>query len=168
MNDHRDSAAGLGEPPEVPLRVSLTIRQWIGLPLIAAIPLLAILGLFGERAADVTAHSASLSVRVTYPVRFRYRQVQQLRVTVRNNSPATLDTVLVSFDTAYISRFSNVRFDPSPIAAFVVPIRRLAPGAVGDAFAEVYGEQYGRNRGRIVVTTRGDSVVIPVSTFVFP
>lgn len=158
-------------PPEAPKsdgRISLTAKQVVGLPLLAAVPLLALLGVFGERAATAVARSNAVEVTVTYPARFRYRQVEPLRVAVRNTSANTLDTVLVSFDTAYIARFSSVRFDPAVTSAFVVPVSHLAAGASGLVSVELWGEQYGRHGGRIVVTARGDSLSVPISTFVFP
>lgn len=168
MTDKEDRASGPSQAPPVSPHVSLSLRQWIGLPLIAAVPILTILGVFGERATQVSARSIALDVHVTYPVRFRYRQVQSLRVSVRNVSPDTLDSVSVSFDTAYIQRFSSVRFDPAIFSAYVARISKLAPGSTGSVFVELWGEQYGRHLGRVTITTRGDSVDIPLSTFVFP
>ena len=156
------------QAPELGGRISLTARQVLGLPLLAAVPLLAVLGVFGERATTAVARSAVTEVTVTYPSRFRYRQVQPLRVTVRNRSATTIDTVFVSFDTAYIARFSSVRFDPAVTSAFVVPVARLGPGVAALVSAELWGEAYGRHRGRVVVSTKGDSLSIPISTIVFP
>ena len=160
-----------GGPPEAPktvARISLTAKQVIGLPLIAAVPLLALFGVFGERATTAVARSSTIEVTVTYPARFRYRQVQPLRVAVRNTSPRSIDTAFVSFDTAYIARFSSVRFDPAVRSAFVVPATDIAPGATALVSVELWGEHYGNHRGRVVVAAKGDSVAVPLSTFVFP
>jgi hypothetical protein len=164
------SGADDGPPPapKTDARISLTTKQVLGLPLIAAVPLLAMLGVFGERATTTVVRSAAVDVAVTFPARFRYRQVQALRVSVRNTSARPFDTVFVSFDTAYIARFSSVRFDPAVTSAFVVPMSHLAAGASGLVSVELWGEQYGRHRGRVVVTANGDSVSVPISTFVFP
>jgi hypothetical protein len=166
------SASGADDgPPAVPktdARISLTTKQVLGLPLIAAVPLLALLGVFGERATTTVVRSNAVEVTATFPARFRYRQIQALRVSVRNTSPRPLDIVFVSFDTAYIARFSSVRFDPAVTSAFVVPISHLAAGASGLVSVELWGEQYGRHRGRVVVTAGSDSVSIPISSFVFP
>jgi hypothetical protein len=156
------------DPPWVERHVVLTVKQRIGVPFIAAVPLLALLGVFGESSNTASVRSASLEVRASYPARFRYRQVQALRVDVRNISHVLLDTVKVSVDTAYVSRFSSVRFDPAPSAAYVVPLTHLRPGEHGLMSVELWGEQYGRHRGRITVSAAGDSVAISISTFVFP
>jgi hypothetical protein len=156
------------EPPSLRPSVVLTAKQWIGLPFIMAIPLLAALGTFGESTSTATIHSASLSVSVSYPARFRYRQIQALRVRVRNTSPAVLDTVLVSFDTAYVTRFSSVRFDPAPTSAYVISVVHLMPGAEQLVSVELWGEEYGRHHGIIAASARADTARVPIATFVFP
>jgi hypothetical protein len=168
VKSHREQAPRPTDPPTVERHVVLTAKQRIGVPFIAAVPLLALLGVFGESSNTVSVRSASFEVRASYPARFRYRQIQALRVDVRNISRLPLDTVKVSVDTAYVSRFSSVRFDPAPTAAYVVPVTHLRPGEHGLVSAELWGEQYGRHRGRIAVTALGDSVAISISTFVFP
>src|SRR5881275_2111873 len=104
------------EPPRAPAitrRLALTRKQLIGLPLLAAIPILTLFGVFGEQQSSLHAASRSVDMRVRYPTRFRYRQIQSLEVTVRNTSDQTIDTISVSLDTAYISGFSSVRIDPA-------------------------------------------------------
>lgn len=167
MGDPVTSPAPPSPPRRTP-RVVLTTMQWIALPIIAAFPVLAAFGVFGERSSTASASSRTVDVRAAYPARFRYRQIQPLRVTVRNRSRQVLDTVFVSFDTGYISKFSSVRFDPPLHAAYVVPLTNLTPDATGLVAVELWGEQYGRHRGRIVVRTGADSVAIPMSTLVFP
>ena len=114
-------------PPATAPRLSLTLKQYLGLPLIAAIPVLTLFGAFGESRESVRVASATLEMTVHYPSRFRYRQIQSLDVTVRNRSARTLDTVTVSLDTAYIARFSSVRIEPTPREAYVVKLTDLEP-----------------------------------------
>ena len=171
MSPPPGSPAGPDRPPEAPeieRRISLTAKQRMGLPLLAAVPLLALLGLLGEQSRTVHAASASFTVDVTYPLRFRYRQIQPLRVSVRNTWRDTIDTARVSFDTAYISRFSSVRFDPSVTSAYVVPITHLTPLASGLASVELWGERYGMHHGTITVSTSTESITVGIATFVFP
>ncbi|HTD83533.1 MAG TPA: hypothetical protein VK648_07045, partial [Gemmatimonadaceae bacterium] len=112
----------LPQPPSIQPRLRLGRKQWIGFPIMLTVPILALLGLFGERTALARARSATLDVAVSYPERFRYRQVQPLHLTVRNLSTQPLDTITVSFDTAYISRFSSVRFDPPTKRAYAIEL----------------------------------------------
>jgi hypothetical protein len=159
------------EPPLAPTierRLDLTWRQRIGLPLIAAIPLLALFGLFGERSATIHTSSAALELRVTYPERFRYRQSQRLEIVVRNIARRSIDTIHVSIDTAYLSRFSTVHIEPAPRTSFVVDVTNVSPGESRLIAVELSGDRYGRHGGRISAATSEDSVVIPIRTFVFP
>ena len=158
------------KPPAAPktaTRISLTAKQIVGIPLIAAVPLLAVLGVFGERATTTVVRSGNIEASVTFPTRIRYRQVESLHVEIRNMSRDSIDA-LVRFDTAYVTRFSSVHFEPALSSAYVVPVTRLAPGASGLVSVEFSGDQYGRHRGNIIVVANGDSVSVPIATVVFP
>lgn len=155
-------------PPQTRRRIALTRKQRIGIPLMTLIPLLALLGAFGERSATLEAASASLAVSVQYPVRFRYRQTEPIEIAVRNLSSRILDTIDVSLDTAYITRFANVRITPEPRRAFTVELTGVKPGEQRLVAADLEGEHYGRHHGRIVVSVPNDSITVIVRTLVFP
>ena len=159
---------GPSAPPPTTRRLALTRKQQLGLPLLALIPILTLFGFFGERGATVHGSSAAIAMSVRYPERFRYRQVQPLEITVRNSSSHPIDTIEVSLDTAYITRFSSVRIVPDPDRAFVVRLIAVRPGESRLVAGELWGEQYGRHRGRIVVRTPNDSAAVIVQTLVFP
>ena len=161
-------SVGPSSPPQIRRQFALTRKQRIGIPLLTLVPLLALFGFFGERAATVSVTSASLAVSVRYPERFRYRQVQPLEVSVRNRSARVLDSVDVALDTAYLTRFSSVRITPSPRTAFTVTLLGLAPGEQRLVSAELWGQEYGRHRGHITVSTLNDSAVVAIRTLVFP
>lgn len=165
-----NEAAGARPPaaPSIIRRIALTRKQWIGIPILAAIPVLTLLGVFGERAATTRASSRSLALVVRYPERFRYRQLQPLHVTIRNVSNRVLDTVWVWLDTSYVSRFSSVRIDPAPRSAFVVPLAMVAPGESRLVAAELWGEQYGVHHGLIMARSTSESVSVAIRTVVFP
>jgi hypothetical protein len=158
----------LPRPPSIPPRLQLSRKQWIGFPIILAVPIIALFGLFGERTALARVKSASLEVAASYPERFRYRQVQPLHLSVRNVSTQTLDTITVSFDTAYISRFSSVRFDPPAKKAYAVELTNVKPMESRFVAVELWGQDYGMHRGTIVARAGTDSAVMRVKTFVFP
>jgi hypothetical protein len=167
----RPQRAGQRQPPEPPhsaRRIALTRKQWLGLPLIMLVPILTLFGVFGEHHSEIQLRTRSISAFVRYPDRFRYRQIQRLDIALRNTSTRTIDTLRVSFDTAYISRFSSVRIVPSPSSAFVVDLLGVAPGETRLITGELWGEQYGLHRGRIVASSGSDSAMVEISTFVFP
>jgi hypothetical protein len=53
-------------PPEIQRKLAFYPYQIIGLVMILAVPLLAVLGVFGETFAEVTASNSNLAVQVTY------------------------------------------------------------------------------------------------------
>lgn len=165
MDLHASEPAG---PPPTAPRLSFTRKQYLGLPLLAAIPVLTLLGAFGESRASVRAASPALEMTVRYPSRFRYRQVQSLDVTVRNVSQRILDTVTLSLDTAYITRFSSVRIVPAPSDAYVVKLVDVKPMESRLVSAELWGERYGSHEGKITVATHSDTVSTLIRTIVFP
>ena len=156
------------EPPAVTPRFAFTRKQYIGIPLLAAIPVLTLLGVFGEKRQAARATSRSFEMRIEYPSRFRYRQVQPLDITITNVSPNTLDTVTVSLDTAYITRFSSVRISPPPAKNFVVALSDVRPQESRLIHAELWGERYGSHRAEIIGAASADTVRKQIHTFVFP
>jgi hypothetical protein len=155
-------------PPTVRRRLALTRKQKLGLPVIIAIPILTLLGVFGEHRGETHATSRSIGVEIRYPDRFRYRQVESLDIMVWNRTGSEIDTIQVWIDTAYVTRFSSVRIEPEPIGAFSIDLLHVKPGESRLVTAELWGERYGRHRGQIIVSTHRDTATAVISTFVFP
>jgi hypothetical protein len=166
----RDGPRSIGPlaPPQTRRRIAFTGKQRIGIPILTLIPLLALFGVFGERSTRIEARSASLAVSVQYPVRFRYRQTEPLEIAVRNLSPRVTDTILVSLDTAYLTRFADVRITPEPTSAFMVQLIGVKPGEQRLVVAELQGERYGRHQGSLVISVPNDSIRVTLRTLVFP
>ena len=130
--------------------------------------MLALFGMFGARHASVHAASAFVDLRVSYPTRFRYRQLQPLNVSVRNLSDRVLDTISVSFDTAYMSRFVSVKVEPVTVGAYTVNLLGVKPSESRLVSVELWGQDYGRHRGRVVARDGADSAIASFTTTVFP
>jgi hypothetical protein len=157
------SATEVGAPHWV-----LTRKQWIGLPILAIITLLAVFGTFGERIVTVTTATHSLGVTVSYPERFRYGQTERLQIAVTNRSARTLDSVVVSLDTAYLSRFVDVRVKPEPSAAHDVLLERVLPGETRRVDLEVTGDRYWRHSASLGVAIGDERATVHFSSLVFP
>lgn len=155
-------------PPTTHPRIRIRTQQLVGLILLAAIPVLAVLGVFGEKTGEARAETSELELRVRYPARLRYKTLHPLEVHVRNLSDRPLDRVTVRFADAYISQFSNVQFMPSVNKAFEVELRDVQPGEERLVSAELQAERYGRHSGTVTATTGPTSVTAPLQTFTFP
>lgn len=155
--------------PEIERSFRLHAWQWVAIPLIMLVPALALLGVFGESWDTTGAATADLEVELRFPSRFRYKQLNEMHAFVRNVSGRRLDTVTVSFDTTYISRFSTVIFTPSAVRAYEVELTGVSPGEQRLISVELQGEKYGRHTGAIAAWgTTTDTVSASVSTFIFP
>lgn len=157
------------EPPEIRRRLTLHRLQMVGVPLLALIPLLAMLGVFGETREQVDAAGTDLAIAIEYPTRFRYKTIDPIRVAVTNRTAVELDTVTVLFDVEYLSRFSTPLFIPAATDAYVVPLSSVRPGETRHVYVEIQAETYWRHEGWVAATTGGaDTVRVPLATIVFP
>lgn len=158
------------QPPELDRSLNLPGSQIAGVLAFALIVLLAGFGFFGEtRATSSSSGSAALDLKVDYPARFRYKQVNPLQVFVTNRSATLLDTVTVVFDTAYIAPFSNVSFTPAAARAWEVELTGLRAGETRRIEVGLQGERYGRHTGHIsAYSSSSDTASAKVSTIIFP
>jgi hypothetical protein len=156
------------EAPELPRRVHLYGAQWIGLPLLFILPVLALLGVFGEAREEVRAAAGGLELTVDHPSRLRAGQPTELTVRLRNLADRRLDSVSVRWDTAYLHRFARLDLlpgqegDPPGTVA-------LEPGAEWTVRLELEGGALWSHRGSVAATVRESEVArVRVGTFVFP
>lgn len=155
--------------PEIVRKFKLYRHQWVGIPLMMSIPVLALLGVFGESWDTARAASAQLEIELRYPTRFRYKQLNEMDVYVTNTSAQRLDTVTVAFDTMYTSRFSTVTFLPDASEAYAVELLAIEPGERRLIRVELQAERYWRHTGDVAAwAIGGDTARIPVSTIIFP
>lgn len=158
------------QAPDAPRHVLLHGYQWVGIPLLFLVPVLALVGVFGETSEHVEAVGGGLRLEVAYADRYRYKQINPVEAWVENRSGARLDTVVVAFDEAYARQFSTLMFIPSPVEPFEVELYDLAPGERRLVWAELQAERYGRHTGalRAYVPGRRDTAAVVLSTLVFP
>jgi hypothetical protein len=162
-------AADPPRPPELPRLVRFYWYQWVGAAVSVLIVGLALLGVFGERVAETRVAGGALELRVEYPSRFRYQQVNTIQVWVTNQGGEPLDTVTVSFSRPYLLQFSNLTILPSPERPFDVPLTNLEPGATRLVRAEIQADHYGKHAGWIAATAgKVDTVRVELSTIVYP
>jgi hypothetical protein len=156
-------------------RLRLSLAQWLGLPLLLAVPCLALLSVFGERSAVVEGSSAELVVRVDYPSRLRLGVHGALTVEVTNRGARALAGAEVAFSRSYLDAFREVALEPAVLELrrdwTVVGLPPLLPGDVGVVSVRLRGESYGKRRGVVEVAGGGGSasaVRLELETFTFP
>lgn len=143
--------------------------QWIAIPILVAIPLLALAGVFGETWQTASDSGGNVEMRVEFPARFSYKMLNSISVTVLNRSDRTVDTLVVAFDPSYISNFSTVVFTPPIMRAYEVAVTDVRPGEARLVTAELQGEKYGRHQGWIQASDGGtDTARVTIHTIIFP
>jgi hypothetical protein len=153
--------------PEVRRRVRLYPGQWIGIPILILIPLLAALGVFGERRETVEVTGAAIRLEVDYPTRLRNGQRSDIEVRVWNLSTEPLNAAVL-FDPAYFERFTRVSFTPGQSAPNEVDLTGLEAGRAAVLRVELEGDKPWRSSGRVGIRHAGDTTHLPIRTFTLP
>ena len=151
-------------------RVRLQGPQWVGIPLLFAVPLLALLGVFGESFTSAEAAGSDVALRVEYSTRYRYKQINAVQVRVDNVAGEPLDTVVVAFDPRYVRQFSTLMFIPAPQAPFEIVFTDFEAGGSRTVWAELQGEKYGTHRGTLQAYRTGgaDTARVTLRTLILP
>jgi hypothetical protein len=162
-----DSLPDPPDAPDVPPRISLHRSQWILVPLMLSLPLLALLGVFAGR--DRTrAELGPLAVDVRYPTALRYNTFDNIALHVRNRGAISLDTVTIALDSAYTAGFSMVTSIPPFEESFSLALPQLRAGESRLVRIELRAERYWRHHGVLAISAGPDTLRIRLSTFVFP
>ncbi len=156
------------QPPDIRRRLRFEPFHLEGLLAFAAVPVLALFGVFGERWERAYARTGALDLRVLYAERYRYRQISSVEVLVTNTSGRWIDTLTIAFDTSYISRFSNIVINPPPARGYEVDLTGVEPGGTRLVVAEIQGFRYGRHHGAVIAAAGADTARVDVETLVFP
>ena len=156
------------QPPPVERRFSLYRFQVPGLIALMLIPVLALVGVFGESSAGAEARAGAIAVRVRHPDRLRFEQISTMDIVVTNAGTTHIDTLLVSIDSAYLSRFSGVTITPSASSVFGVDLEDVAPGESRTVHVEMDAMRPGRHRGTVSVSDGADTARLVIATIVFP
>jgi hypothetical protein len=168
MPDGVDNLPDPPGPPEIRRRLSLYRFQLLGLPFLLVIPLLALFGVFGERWTAVNAESGALELSVRYPAVFRYMMIDAVELHVRNRGDTAIDTITVALDTAYATRFSTVSAVPPFTGPFELQLTDVAARASRRVMIEIQAERYWSHSGELTVSSRADTIRIPLTTMVYP
>jgi hypothetical protein len=134
----------------------------------ALLPVLALMGVFGERWDSAEASNDRLRVEVAYPTRTRTRISRPLTIEVVNISDQRLASVEVEIDPAYLEHFAGVVITPAPARPYVVVLDDVAPGETRSVHVELEGDDHGRHRGWVTVRDGSGTARVPIQTTVFP
>jgi hypothetical protein len=166
------------QAPKTKYKLKFYLYEAIGVSIIALIPVLAIIGVFGTNIETSTTSSENIEVEVKYPTKFRYKTISPFNITVKNKSDSA-ESVKVYIEEAYLSNFSNIRFTPEPLEIvnryYVFDLGTLQAEDSKIISGELQAERYGKfNTVLIVETTETetnntkDSLEILLQTWSIP
>lgn len=125
------------------------------------------LGVLGQTSVTRQAEAGRIRISVEYPDRFRFKQLNSVVINVTNDGTAVIDSLVVSLDSAYASRFSTVRAIPPFREPYTVVLKGIDARETRLAIIEIQAERYGVHEGHLRIVA-SDTVHIPLRTIVFP
>lgn len=161
------------EAPDIPRQWKFHSYQYIAIPLLLLIPLLAVLGVLGETSTVVEASGDGVTMRVEYPDRAHYEAYNHISVTVRNASGADLTGVVVEFDRGLLDHFSQLSINPSleeiTETAYRVELDEIEAGGERVITLDYQPDMNGTHNSWVRLTADGIAPVqADISMFVFP
>ena len=160
--------SGPPQPPRVRPLLRVRRRELIGIVLLAILPLLACLGIFGPGTTEAQARNPVVQLSVHYPSDLRHGMRDRIEARVTNIGPRPLERVSLGFDSAYLRAFSDIAFTPEPDRAHQVELEGLQPGETRLVSIEIRAQDFGRQKGRIALLGAGAPVSVDLATLVFP
>lgn len=161
------------QPPDLKRRIELYPYQYIAIPILFVIPILALLGMFGETTAVVDERSDDIVVQVEYASRIHHQVFASMIVSVTNQTEAPIETLNVHIEREYLSHFSQITFAPSAetITAedYIIELQDLDPGNTQVVTVDLRADKPGRHTGTVIV--EGDNiapVIVSLDSILFP
>lgn len=171
---HANSAGQMPpQAPDIPRYWKLYSHQYVGIPLLLLIPILALLGFLGETSTTVEAAADGIVLRVLYPDRAHYEAYNHITVTARNGSDSDMSGVMVEFDRALLDHFSQLSASPSfteiTEAAYRVELGDIEAGAERVVVLDYQPDTNGIHESWVRLIADGiDPLLVSLSMLVFP
>lgn len=161
------------QPPEFQRRFALYPYQYIAIPLLFVMPILALLGLFGDAARTVETTGEEVTLHVEYSPRQRHGVATSMMILITNQTDAPLEDVTLRLDRAYFEGFTQVSFIPSVEAIagaeYRVELPPLLPHDEQAVRVDMRAETAGRYSAMVAVEgVNLEPVVITFDSILFP
>lgn len=169
MTAHDATQEELFKPPDIKPHLRMWRYQWIGIPLILIIPILAMLGVFGIEIEKLNISTSGVETSIEYPAKMRYGQEEFIRMEFKNVSGETIQDLAVSFDQDYIRKFDGIDFNPQLETNYIVKTGVIPPGETGTVNVKLKAGEYGSHSGEIKISSQNKEIISEeLSTFIFP
>jgi hypothetical protein len=166
-----DPTTDLPDPPDAPeieRRIRLHRSQWLLIPLFLLLPLLALLGVFGEAHHTELIAAGPVQVSVRYPTILRYKLHGRIDVQLHNRSAITFDTITIALDTAYARQYTDVTSVPPFTSAYEVDVADVRADERFLVRIEMIADRHGSHDGDLTIIAASDTARVRLSTRIFP
>lgn len=146
-------------PRTYPRLVRLGTLEWVGIPLLATLPLLSCVGALGpgdaHQSTQVSLPPGTLELAVEYPARLRHSTKGELLATVRNTGDGAVQGLVLGLDAAYLRELVPTDEGPAPVGLrrqaqrVELPLPPLRPGESATLRLRVLAESWGRVSGGV-------------------
>ena len=157
------------QPPRIKRELRKNPKRLISIVPMLVVVALALAGWLGERTETRVTQNESLALKVEYPKVLRFSQYGRVKVTVSNNGDQPTAPAVITFDQAFFSRFSDMRFVPAEQYPLQVPIGGLEPGTTRLLVVDLKADKRGANSGWISLSIGNAEVLrATLSTTILP
>ena len=161
------------QAPDIPRQWKFYTYQYIAIPLLLLIPVLALLGVLGETSTTVEAANEGLVLRVHYSDRAHYEAYNHIQVTVRNDLASDITGAAVEFDRVLLDQFSQLSINPSLTeitdTVYRVELNEIEAGGERVITVDYQPDTNGAHESWVRVVADGITPVqAELSMFVFP
>jgi hypothetical protein len=171
-HDHRFDP----EPPQAPTfkrKLRFYFYQYLGLPLLLLIPVLAIFGVFDQALTRQEQTGDEVSISIDYPSHYRYERAGTIRIHVQNNREESIPLLSIEISKVYLEHFRELHFVPDVshmnLESYIIELTEILPGTSQGIRIDLQANDYGVHTGFILATVEGIELLrFSMNSFTFP
>lgn len=159
-------------PPEMTFRFRFYPFQLVMIPLLILIPLLALMGVFGDRVENREVQGEGVSISAHFPSMTRFDQRETLRITIHSGA-ASIPAATLRISRTYLDYFAGLSFMPTNVsidsASYVIDLGDIPANTTHVMTLEYRAARMGMFIGSVMLETENAPLLdFELSTFVFP
>jgi hypothetical protein len=160
-------------PPQFKPKFQIYGYQYIAIPILILVPLLAVFGVFGTTYASVESAGERARLRVDYPERVFTGESNEMAIHIRHVGTGDMTGIELWIDQSYLEQFTDVRFTPDITTLTdeyaIIALENLAQSETRLVTIELAGHAVGSHEAEIRLRADGtEEATVRFSTLVFP
>lgn len=155
--------------PESSPKIKAWRYQYIGIPFLLSIPILALLGFFGGTTKKIQFHQNDFSISLDYPDLLRNGQTEYVQIKILNTSIESLKNFKVHLNSEFLQQFDEIEAIPSFDKNIEVSLEEIPPNEQRFVFFKLKANKAGPHYGRIEIKKSNEKIIqTALRTFVLP